>query len=213
MAKTIYLVAREVDASDDYGHAFLLLWDDVDNKGKTIGANQNSVGLGQMLAYVDLPNEVPPGDDPDDYPEAFEKDDFPTLNKTEITGIGDASSVWAQLIAQANSLDAVYGYDLASGALNGNTPVVNSNAFIFSLLNGLDIDPRPLFDAISGIYSEGLLGIGQPPLRSRRPDLAHRRTLFRVLWTTRWPALMVDKTTVHEPPCQRTRKSGQMAPY
>ena len=115
MTLNIYLAAREAAGFSAYGHASLILWDDVAKTGRTIGANQNSAGLLDMLAYVDLPNEVPDGEDPNNFPDKFDSDKFDTLNKTPITGLGEASAVWAQLIAHANGLDAVYGYDLVAG--------------------------------------------------------------------------------------------------
>jgi len=115
--------------------------------------------LGPLLSYVNLENTLPVGTGPGENPDRFTTDEFDiTLNRVELTGVGDPQAVWNQMATYAQGINGLYDYDLSAGIADANGPIANSNAFIYSILNAVGIDPRAPVNTISGVYGNEVPG-------------------------------------------------------
>ncbi len=153
MTVNIFLAARPALGLEllGSGHLYFILWDDVNLVGRTVSANQ-IIGVGLLEGRIDLTNE-----DPDNL-DGFDANQFPTLNTINITSLlgGSVNAAWNNIVTVAQGIDAVqYTYDYVSGALDLTEPAVNSNSFVFTILNALGINPPDLISQVADDHEFG----------------------------------------------------------
>ncbi len=167
MAKKIYLAARQVSVSP-YGHLYFIIWDDATNTGRTVGGNQNGlITGGRLVARTDLAHNDRNNLD------QFEENAFDGLNKIDISEMlgldmnrpEHAECVWRDIVRIADGMDDIYYYDYIGGLNDDNDAVVNSNAFVLTILNALSlttdgaaVNPLTLVNRLAGAHSWGTPG-------------------------------------------------------